>query len=1072
MRKTISTIVVSNLMFRTPSLQLHKPQINQVCSLLSVFSLFTSKHHLFTALSEVPKPPTPSSSTHRTNDTCIDLSSINTSGIAKSVLLRCSHLGDKKVDTFANPSLRELLFELSDLSPEITRRFRRVSELKPEDVLEILLGFQFYSGEIENEAKKIESLWGIFKWASGQSRDFKHLPRSCQVMATMLVRGGLFEEVEFLLSTMDSKGIPMDNNEIFSNLVEGYVGAGDLKRAMSIHDRMRRQGLVPSGSCYRVILAFLVQMKETQLVFRVYMDMVEMGLGMSGAEMDSFENVIDLLCRDGKVREARNLVKKLTAFGMEPSNLVLDAIASKYCEKKDYDDLLNLFFEIKCAPGVVVGNKIIFSLCRNFSIERANLFIEELECLGFIPDEITFGILIGWSCREGKLKNAFFYLSEVLSRGLKPDVHSYNALISGMFKESMWKHAQDILCEMDDQGVTPNMATFRVLLAGYCKARQFDEVKMVVCKMVDHGLIQISSLEDPISKAFTILGLNPLAVKVRRDNDVGFSKTEFFDALGNGLYLETDLEEYDKTMSDVLEDSVVPDFNSLVMKHCSDGKLKTALLMVDEMVRWGQELSLSVFSTLVKGLCASCRCIKAITVLLDKMPKLTNQLDQEALNLLVQSLSTRGLINKARIIFYGIVQRHLEIRDETYTAMITGLCKKGSLREHLDCWELARQDKWLPALKNWKAIMDCLCQQEMLKETMELFEIVMAAYPNLRLDICHAFLERLCGTGFTSTAHVLVEELLTQGFVLDHMAYSHLIRGFYTEKKFSKALMVFDIMLAKNLTPSMDVAVLLIPHLCRAGNFEKAVTLKEIGLREQYSDSLSVHCALINGFSKTGKVEEAVNLFQDMLLKGLLPGTEFYNMLVQGFCQARNSRRVGELLGIMVRKNLSISILSYRNLVRFMCMEGRVPFALSMKELMLKESNPPYLTIYNILIFRLFSTGNILIVDTLLHELQEKGLQLDTVTYNFLVYGYSRCKAVSRSLQYLNAAMLKDLRPSNCSLRKVISCLCCEGELGKALDLSREMESRGWIHDSIIQNAIAEGLLAQGMEDKIRLLSF
>ncbi|KAA8530385.1 hypothetical protein F0562_005094 [Nyssa sinensis] len=574
-------------------------------------------------------------------------------------------------------------------------------------------------------------------------------------------------------------------------------------------------------------------MNETQLAFRVFMDMVEIGLGMSREEMGIFENVIQLLCRDGKVQDARNLVRKVIAFGMEPSNLVLDAIASGYCDKKDYDDFLSFFVEMNCAPDVVVGNKIIFSLCRNFGTERANLFMQELEHLGFIADEITFGILIAWSCREGKLKNAFVYLSEVLSRSHKPDIRSYNALISGVFKEGMWKHAREFLHEMDDKGISPNMLTFRVLLAGYCKARQFDEVAVIVGEMVDRGLIQLSSLDDPLSKAFKILGLNPLAVKVKRDNNLGFPKTEFYDNLGNGLFLETDLDEYEKVVTGVLQDSIIPDFNSLLIQECGHGNFKAALVMVDEMARWGQELSSPVFTALVKGLGASHCCIKGIASLLEKMPKLTDQLDQETLNFLVQALNKRGITHKARLLFDGMLQKRLKIKNETYTALITGFCKEGNLRGLLDCWKLAQADKWLPDLKGYKVIMGYLCQQGILKEALGLFESMLVAYPHIRLDICHDFLEKLCGTGFTSTSHVLMEELLKQGYVLDHMAHSHLIRGFCKERDFSKAFMVFDSMLAKNLAPCLDASLLLIPQLCRAGKFEKAVALKEGWLKKQ-----------------------------------------------------------------------------------------------------------------------------------------------------------------------------------------------------------------------------------------------
>ena len=53
----------------------------------------------------------------------------------------------------------------------------------------------------------------------------------------------------------------------------------------------------------------------------------------------------------------------------------------------------------------------------------------------------------------------------------------------------------------------------------------------------------------------------------------------------------------------------------------------------------------------------------------------------------------------------------------------------------------------------------------------------------------------------------------------------------------------------------------------------------------------------------------------------------------------------------------------------------------------------------------------------------------------FLVYGYSQCKEVSRSLHYLTTMMCMEHKPSNRSMGIIISSLCGDRELGKAMEL-------------------------------------
>ncbi|PON96366.1 Tetratricopeptide-like helical domain containing protein [Trema orientale] len=1041
------------------SLSLHKLQVGSLSSLLSVF-LTKFRFSTFASLSESSSPSLLGT---QSSVTQLDLQSVCFSGIAQSVISRCSHFLEKNESkSFANASLNDLLREISDIVPEYTRRFWRVSELNPEDVLEILLGFQFVFGKVGFGARKVEPLWELYKWANEQSKDFEHLPQSCEVMALMLVRVGLLNEVEFLLFSMEGRGVLVDYHEIFSNLIEGYAGRGELESAISVYDRMKRHGFAPSLSCYCFLIDHLVRMKKTQVAFQVCLDMVEMGIDSSEMVKTTCDNVTRLLCVDGKIQEARNLVKKVMAFGVKLSNFSINDIVNGYCEKRDFDDVLSFILETKCQPDILAANRIIHSLCSYYGTEMAESSMHELENLGFVPDEITFGILIGWSCCEGKLKKSFVYLAEIFSRGLKPHICSYNALIGGLFLKGMWKHARDVFDEMVERGTTPDLSTFKILLAGYCRARQFDEVKRTICEMENCGLVQNHSLEGQLSRAFSVLGFNPLAVRLKRDNDAEFSKAEFFDSIGNGLYLDTDLDEYERRVTGILEDGLVLDYNSLVIIDCSHRNLKGALVLADEMVHWGQQLSLSSFSALLKELCASRHHIKVITNIFEKNLKFVNLLDQETLNLLAQVYCKRGWMSNGKIVLDSMFQRHLKLNSETYAAIITGFCKMGNSKDLHVWWNIARDERWVPGLKECRVLLECLCKEEMLKEALELLENMLVSFPHLRLDICYLFFEKFSFASFTRVANVLLEEINQRGYVIDNVAYSHLIRGMCREKNFSGALKILDNLLAKGLAPCLDVSVLLLPELCRANRHDKALALKEICSRQHSFSTLSVNNALIKGFCMTRKVGEAATLFQEMLFKGIIPDSETYNIIVKGLCKVENLRKVGEFLGVIIRKNFELSISSYRSLVCLMCKEGRVLHALNLKELMLGQSESHDLIIYNILIFSLFSTGNSLFVNEVLDDLQKKRLQLDDVSYNFLVYGFSRCKDGPSTLHYLSTMISMELKPSNRSLRAAITILCNSRELAKALELSQKVELRGWVHDSIMQNAIVEGLLSHG----------
>ena len=911
----------------------------------------------------------------------------------------------------------------------------------------------------------MKSLYEIFKW--GVEKNETHFLKSYEVMILLLVRVGLFREAENLISSLEGQGVLFNaiGGDVFEKLIEGYVGVKELEKAVFVYEGMKERGMVLSRSCYRVLLDYLVKTKRVQIAFRVVFDLVELGEPFSCDEMRNVEDVMVLLCIDGMIQEARSLIRKVLRLKnyefTQVSNLVFDEMAFGYCEKKDFKDLISFFVEVNCAPSVIAGNRVMNSMCKSYGVERASLFLKELESVGFIPDEVTYGILIGWSCREGQMKDALSYLSIMLSKSLVPCLCTYNALISGLFKVGMLENAKDILDEMIDRGTTPDVSTFRVLIAGYCKSRRFDKVKSLVCEMENRGLVKLSSMESPLSKAFQILGLNPLSVRLKRDNNKKLFKAEFFDEMGNGLYLDTDVDEFENHVASILEESVLPNFSSSVKKECSSNNLKNALVLVEEMLCWGQELPLPELSMLVRQLCSSRSQITSVIKLLEKMPRSARELDHETLNLVVQAYNKKGLLCRAKTMLDEMLQNKFHIESETYTSLFIPLCRKGNMKDFNYYWKIACTNKWLPKLEEFKHLIGHICHQEMFPEAFQFLEIMFLSYPHLRLDIYHIFLEVLSAKGLTGTALVVLKQLQNCLF-LDHTCYNNLIRGLCNEEKFSLAFTILDDMMDRNLAPCLDVSILLIPQLCKAHRYDKAIALKDIILKEQPSFFHAARRAFICGFCNMGNFAKADSLFRDMLSEGLSIDDELCNLLIQGHCQANDLRTVGELLGVAIRKSWELSLSSYRNLVRSMCIKGRVPVALSLKNLMVAQCSLDDIIVYNILIFYLLSSGNRLDVKKILIEMEEKKIVLDEVGQNYLVYGFLQCKDLSSSLHYLTTMISKGLKPSDRSLRKVISSLCDVGELQKAAELSQEMGFRGWIHDSLIQTRIVESLLSRG----------
>ncbi|XP_074589347.1 LOW QUALITY PROTEIN: pentatricopeptide repeat-containing protein At5g15280, mitochondrial [Curcuma longa] len=1015
-----------------------------------------------------PRPiPSPNAANSvRSGSGEVELGPISHIGIGKSVLSRCSFLWAKKADAFVEESsLQDILKVYGDLAPESTRRFWRASELRPADFLEILLGF----GDGDLSLRKVDFLSNLFRWAERQTPDFNHLPRSYEAMVYVLTGAHKYEDAESLLLEAESNGIWFNSAPLFSSIIQGYAEHGKSEKSLALFDKARERGIIPSPSTYQALLSLFTKHKKIELATKVYWDMVEVGLA-SYSEDCILNIIVDGLINSNKILEAITLLRKLRSLGITMSNFALSSVALGLCKKKDFEDMITFLDEWRHVPEICVCNKIISSLCLGLGAQQSWSFMQRMEHFGFKPDSTTFSILAYHSCRNGKLKDGFVYLSECLSRGLAPNTYIYNALISGIFKKGLHRHAKDIFEDMLERGIMPNHMTFRYLLAGYCKFRKFDKVKEVLSDMKNRCLISLDPLDDTLSKALMFLGLDHLNVKVKRDNNVGISRSEFFDCLGNGLYLDTDIEDYETSLERILDDSVISDFDYCLMRKNDNVDLQIALRVKDELIQWGQNLSYSTYANLLRCLAANQDQLKQAVGLLHDMPDLFEQLDGETLNLLLQMLSKNGMVDTAMFILRRMYNIDVMVESQSFMMLIVGLCKDRDIGGLKECCNLIQKCLWSPESMSIEPLFNSLCKWGLIEEVLQLFDRVIENHPEMVSFLSIRLLKELCMTGYTSVGCMLMEELFQRNTLMDATAYQYLGMGFLKEKHLSESIGMLDILHSKNMALSINVYQNFVQVLLKFDRIEEAFALKQSLLTKKPDSAIITYSILLSELCRTKKLNVASSQLQEMLLGGIFPYDTAFNALLRMYCLANNLREARGILGIMVRVHGNLSILGYRSLVKQMLLNGLVYCAMRLKDLILHKDTSLQLCLYNILIFYLFQTGKSLLLKQLLSEMDDKDICPDKNTYDFLVHGFHKCGEGQLSVEALNTMISKGWRPSNRSMRIVVCYLCKDGKLGKALELSKVMEHNKWKHGSVVQNALAGSLLRCGSLSEAELI--
>ncbi|PAN51394.1 hypothetical protein PAHAL_9G590700 [Panicum hallii] len=982
------------------------------------------------------------------------------SGIGSLVISKCAHIFESREDTFdGRCSLQDVLKRGLWLSPGTLRRFWRVSELKPEDFLDILIGFGSSAGQVRNA----RFLWNLYRWASQQSKEFQHLPRSNETMVAILADAHMLSQAESLLLSLDDHMAMAVSSEVFSRIIQAYSEASNLEKSVALYDYARCKRLIPSVSCYQVLLHFLIRKRKDELILRVYLDMLQAGFG-SCTKGDILDSVVMALIKKDKFLQALDILRQLKSLSLKLSKGSLSMIVEEFNKKKDIGDMMNFLEEWRCLPELRLCNRILASSCTNLGTDQAWLVFQRLEALGFSPDATTFGIFIFHSCREMKLKSAFVYLSECFSRHIKPRVCAYNAILGGVFREGLYRHAKYVFEDMVERKVTPNLSTYKITLAGYCWYRQFDDIERVLRDMKTNGVNDLPPGNCALSKTLSFLGLDHLGVKIKRDNGTGFPKAEFFDSVGNGLYLDTDSKKLEILLVQILDTALQSDVHSELVS-ASQGNVASALLVKDEAFQWGYAISPASCSELFKALCVSpAHAIDAID-LMEEMPDIFDKLGAQNLNLFIQTLSRNGMSAHARLVFKKLVREGLSIGQDTYTYLMIGFCKERNIAGFWECWNLATNYRWSPDSKDLMALTSCLCKWGVIEEALKLMNPLCDCYPDLFFGAYYALLEELCRTGFTSVGCAMLEALKEKGMVVDRSMFFCVMEGFLKEQKTAESIGMYDIWLNKCKELDAFTYSSILPSLPWLDT-DRAKNLVESILNMEFTEFSYCSC-ILKELVQTGNIKRVMPVLQESTA-GKLSGT-LLNSLIQAFGCLKNWIMLDAVLCMMLKMHANLSISTYRFLVCRMCEQSRFSSASSLRTLFQHSDKSRKLISCNILIFYLFQRTNTSQVHDLLKDMECNGISPDRTTYDFLVYGFHKSGDTNSSVSMLDACIAQGIQPSNRSLRIVLSHYCRLGNLDKSLALFHLIESSGWKHGSIIRTILTSCLLSSGRHLEAKL---
>ncbi|THG15333.1 hypothetical protein TEA_005310 [Camellia sinensis var. sinensis] len=496
--------------------------------------------------------------------------------------------------------------------------------------------------------------FAFFKFSFGD--DSKETLRSCCLAAHLLAAGGLRFFAQDLLSWVIARigfcrswevvGFMWGEHHkyesdfsVLDSLMRAFLNAEMISRALEMVDRMREVGATPSLSAVTILFKLLLGIGDYGSVWKLFRDMVHKGpcpvnytfnvIILGGQTSDglallhlmvgsgcnpsivTFSTVINTMCKEGNVVEARKLFDGIQEIGVFPNTIMYNTLIDGYVKARDIGQANMLYEEMRnkgVAADVVTFNILVAGHYKYGREEDVDRLIRDLSMSGLLPDCSLSDISVAGLCWAGRLDEAMKILEDMLEKGIAISVLSFNSVIAAYSHAGLEDRAFETFKIMVKFGLSPSSSTCSSLLMALSKKGKLQEARKLMNVMIEKGYpVNIVAFTVILDGYFRTGGVQAAQSLWEEMQSRGMSPDAVaFSAMIDGLSKAGLVEEAYNVFLEMLGKGFVPNnyaYNSLIGGFCNCGRLSEALKLEKEMKQRGLLPDIFTINMIINGKC-------------------------------------------------------------------------------------------------------------------------------------------------------------------------------------------------------------------------------------------------------------------------------------------------------------------------------------------------------------------------------------------------------------------------------------------------------------------------------------
>ncbi|KAL8521199.1 hypothetical protein ACS0TY_011660 [Phlomoides rotata] len=316
---------------------------------------------------------------------------------------------------------------------------------------------------------------------------------SYNILIDGLCKNGMLADARRVVSLMITGGVSPDV-VTYSTLLQGYCRRGRNVEANKILNEMIRGGCLPNTYICNILLHSLWREGKIAEAERLMQKMNERG---NGLDTVSCNIVIDGLCKSGEVDKAVEIVREMWTHGSAalgnlgnsyiglvdenrktclPDLITYSTVINGLCRDGRLEEAKKTFIEMlgrNLFPDSTVYDIFIYNLCKRGKMSSAFQVLKDMERKGCNKTLQTYNGLIFGLGKTNQVFEMFGLMDEMKERGVSPNVYTYNIVLSSLYEAERSEEATFLLDEMLQKEITPNLSSFKLLIKIFCRTGEF-----------------------------------------------------------------------------------------------------------------------------------------------------------------------------------------------------------------------------------------------------------------------------------------------------------------------------------------------------------------------------------------------------------------------------------------------------------------------------------------------------------------------------------------------------------------------------------------------------------------------